>query len=260
MTIKFENPPINEVIIGVYFKQPIANFRSEHIGLLWSKLHKEFPNITQNPMLGPELFVDPEPYPMPRYWLTSSDETTLIQLQKTAFLFNWRKREASYPHYDHVKAKFDEHYAFFLQFIREIGISQEIKIGSCELVYINVIDKNTRWSSIEDSSKIIPSFKLINIGDNDSILKSFNYNISYQTSRGITLSADIKSAKKTNNPKEPALVMELRTVGNIEKGTKSEADNWFNRAHNSIIDCFVGMTNKTLQKDVWKLKKEDNNV
>ncbi len=38
MKVRFKNPPINELIIGVYFHPPLARLRSEHIGLLWSRL------------------------------------------------------------------------------------------------------------------------------------------------------------------------------------------------------------------------------
>ena len=52
MTIKFENPPINELVIGTYFNPPLANLRNEHIGLLWSKFRDEFPTSHNSPRLG----------------------------------------------------------------------------------------------------------------------------------------------------------------------------------------------------------------
>lgn len=257
MPLKFKNPPINEVVIAVYFRQPIIDFRSEHAGLLWAKLMKEFPHISQNPTLGPEIFAEPEPYPMPRYWLTSQDESTLIQIQKNAFLFNWRKQKASYPHYDHVKEKFDEHYAYFMQFIRDIGISQEIKISNCELIYINLFEKSDHWDSLSDSSNVVPSLSLIDIGDKDALLESFSYTTIYKTAHDVTTHVNIKSGKKVKEPKTPVLLMELRTTGNLEKGTKSEADTWFNHAHDAIIETFVGITNKELQQDVWVLEERN---
>ena len=35
------------------------------VGLLWAELMKEFPHISQHPMLGLEIFAEPEPYPLP---------------------------------------------------------------------------------------------------------------------------------------------------------------------------------------------------
>ena len=257
MPLKFKTPPINEVVIAVYFQHPIIDFRSEHVGLLWAKLMKEFPHISQKSMLGPDLCVEPEPYPMPRYWFISQDESTLIQIQKNAFLFNWRKRQANYPHYDHVKEKFDKHYAYFIQFIQDIGISQEIKISNCELSYINLVEKSAHWDSLSDSSNVVPSLSLIDIGDNDALLESFNYTTIYKTAHDVTINVNIKSGKKVEEPKHPVLLMELSAAGNLEKGTKSEADTWFNHAHDAIVETSAGITNKKLQQDVWVLDERN---
>ena len=257
MSLKFKNPPINEVVIAVYFRQPIIDFRSEHVGLLWAKLMKDFPHISQNPMLGPEILAESESYPMPRYWLTSQDESTLIQIQKNAFLFNWRKEQDSYPHYAHVKEKFDKHYAYFMQFIRDIGISQEMKISNCELMYINLFEKSDHWGSLSDSSNVVPSLSLIDIGDKDALLESFNYTTIYKTAHDVTVHVNIKSGRKVEEPRHPVLLMELGATGNLEKGTKSEADTWFNHAHDAIVETFIGITNKKLQQDVWVLEERN---
>jgi uncharacterized protein (TIGR04255 family) len=51
MTIKFKNPPVTEVVIGVYFSTPIFKLKAEHIGLFWNSLRKKFPQIQQQPEL-----------------------------------------------------------------------------------------------------------------------------------------------------------------------------------------------------------------
>ncbi len=94
---RFRNPPINELIIGAYFEPPVIALRSEHIGLLWSRLRHEFPVVKQRKPLG---IVEPPPRAvltiseeflvMPRFWFVSKDKVHLIQVQKNAFLLNWR--------------------------------------------------------------------------------------------------------------------------------------------------------------------------
>jgi uncharacterized protein (TIGR04255 family) len=118
MKIKYRNPPINELIIGVYFDQPILPLRSEHIGLFWSEVRGEFSKIQQQPELafpivGPPAFqigFTDEPYPMPRFWLISKNDAILLQIQKNAFLLNWRKRDSDYPHFENVKSSFDKYF------------------------------------------------------------------------------------------------------------------------------------------------------
>src|SRR5580704_19342195 len=105
MSIKFKNPPISELVIGVYFDREIPSLRSEHVGLFWGQVREDFPNIQQQPLVNApvrqpfpqQIFISSESW-MPRFWLEASDGSTLMQIQKNAFLFNWRKKETDYPH------------------------------------------------------------------------------------------------------------------------------------------------------------------
>src|SRR5690554_3197923 len=114
MTIKFENPPINELIIATYFNQLMTNMSSEHIGLFWSRIRREFPKIQQQLPVGGDPLFDVhgnDVFPMPRYWFMSDDHANLIQLQKNAFMFNWRRKDSDYPHFDeNLKVRFDEYF------------------------------------------------------------------------------------------------------------------------------------------------------
>lgn len=92
MKVHFNNPPINELIIGAHFQPPLARLRSEHIGLLLSRLRTEFPTVEQRPPLfnvvrdqNTVIEVSDEFMVMPRFWLISEDDTRLIQIEKSAF-------------------------------------------------------------------------------------------------------------------------------------------------------------------------------
>ena len=37
MDIVFDRPPINEVVVSVFFSPPLEGFRSEHMGRFWRK-------------------------------------------------------------------------------------------------------------------------------------------------------------------------------------------------------------------------------
>ena len=89
MRIKFQNPPINELVMGTYFNPPLANFRNEHIGLLWSKFRDEFPHVAQQPPIGDAEFMmalGGELFPMPRYWFIAEDQVSLLQVQKLSLI------------------------------------------------------------------------------------------------------------------------------------------------------------------------------
>ena len=112
MNVKYKNPPIDELIIGLYFDQPILPLRSEYVGLFWSEIRKEFPKIQQQvelslPLLRPSLTfqvgLTDELYPMPRFWLISEDDTFLIQIQQERFHFELATTEDRISSIDNVQ-------------------------------------------------------------------------------------------------------------------------------------------------------------
>ena len=96
----FKNPPINEVVIATYFSSPLSGLRTEHIGLFWAQIKNEFPSALQRPPVPlEELTAGSEVFPTPRYWFVSADDASLLQVQKSAFMFNWRRRLPSISYY-----------------------------------------------------------------------------------------------------------------------------------------------------------------
>src|SRR5262245_53873841 len=166
MTVKFRNPPINELVIGVYFSRELHALRAEHVGLFWSSIRSEFPTIQQQqPILSPVFSTLPvlavgEIFPVPRFWIESLDGEMLIQVQRNAFLLNWRKKEGRYPHFEAVKKSFDRNFGLFMHFLeKELRLpSPEIQVA--ELTYINLIEGADYWRGPQDTKNILPRFRL----------------------------------------------------------------------------------------------------
>jgi uncharacterized protein (TIGR04255 family) len=256
MTVKFKNPPINELVISAYFNPPLFQLRSEHIGLFWSKIKKDFPVADQQPPVGGVEtfeFVGNDVFPMPRYWFVAADEVNLLQVQKNAFMLNWRRRDAEYPHFDeHLKPTFDRYFTAFEDFLRsEIRIT-DLKIDLCELTYINTIEACEYWSGPDDTPKVIPSFSIFSTGADTSGPTAFHCTYAYGLDESLQLKVTIRSAVSSQKPGVPVLVFEIRAAGRLGQVSKSSADAWFDRAHEAIINCFVGMTNKDIQHTYWQ--------
>jgi hypothetical protein len=49
--------------------------------------------MSQQPPIGSIIDGPGEVFPLPRFWFVAKDEATLLQVQKNAFLFNWRKND-----------------------------------------------------------------------------------------------------------------------------------------------------------------------
>jgi uncharacterized protein (TIGR04255 family) len=148
----FDNPPVNEVVLGVQF-EPIAGLEVAHLGLYWDRIRSLFPlTETKGPLAQQvEVFGDvkapqiqlqlSETYPAPRCWFISQSRTELIQIQADRFLFNWRKSDQSsvYPRYPYVRSKFSEHVEQFTAFLHDVGLGA-LSPNTCEVTYINHIE------------------------------------------------------------------------------------------------------------------------
>lgn len=258
MTVKFENPPINELIIATYFNPPPVELRSEHIGLYWHQIRKEFPKARQQPGVGgAEMLVNApgEIYPMPRFWFISEDDVMLQQVQKNAFMFNWRRRDGDYPHFDeHLKPRFDAHYLRFAEFVRaETGV--DLSIDVAELTYVNTIEPCEFWSGPQDTSNVIPSLSHLDIGIPNAERGAMNCVFTYMTNEDVNLRVSVRDAHASGDPSKPMLVFEIRANAKLNQASKSDADSWWERAHKSIIECFTGMTSIEIQHKYWKIKE-----
>lgn len=257
--IKFKNPPINELVIGVYFERDVIEFKTEHVGLFWNTIRKEFPTVRHQPILTPPItapstFVfefTPDDY-IPRFWFEARDGVMLIQIQRNAFLMNWRKREGEYPHFESVKAAFDRYYSMFVSFITSELATKEPKIRVAELSYINLVSPGSYWKNLKDTGLVIPSFRVPPLASESEIYPDFNQVATYKMTADLTMNVIVRSARSAKDPLQPVLIFELRSLGLLAEGAKPEADTWFERAHDAAGACFLAMTSPDIQKRHWE--------
>ncbi len=265
MTIKFQNPPVNELVVTTYFSPPISDLRNEHIGIFWSQIKDSFPSSSQQiPIGGAEAIMDVgnEISPMPRYWFISKNETSLLQIQKNAFMFNWRRREDDYPRFNaQLKPAFDKYFSVFSEFIRKHTHTPELTVDLCQLTYINVIKRCEFWSGPKDTQNVIPSFSVPNPGVAFDGTPSFNCRYIFEISSDLQLVVMVRNvviSSNLENQPEPVLIMEIQANGRLGQTSKLEADPWFDRAHEAINKCFTRMTNPEIQRQHWKLVNKTN--
>ena len=265
MAISFKNPPIDEVVVATYFDQPLSGFRSEHVGLFWNKIREEFPVASQNAIVGTDrnlsvLKVEEgkgESLPMPRYWFIAGDEVNLIQIQKNAFMFNWRRRNEPYPHFHRViKPAFDSYFDLFKKFLQDEVQIEGPTIDLCELTYINILEGCEYWGGPQDTTNVIPSFSVLTPGNDAYRLQSVNCNYGYEIETNLQLNFGIRNGRMTHKENVPALIFEVKAHGRLGDATKPEADEWFERAHSAVVECFTGVISKRIQKEHWGLTED----
>jgi uncharacterized protein (TIGR04255 family) len=174
----------------------------------------------------------------------------LVQLQRNAFLLNWRKRDQMYPHYETVKREFDRVYGIFAEFVRET-VRQDFAIEAAELTYINLAQAGEYWSGVNDIARVIPSFRPVEIGLEGATLSNTTQSTVWTVANDISLTAKVQTGTMTAD-KRAALVFELSAKGRLGAATKAEADAWFERAHALTGRAFRGMTSPDIQTHVWQ--------
>jgi len=255
VSIKFKNPPIHELVIGARFDPPLLTLRSEHIGLLWQELREDFPTVQQHPPLGqPDVSAD-EFLPMPRFWLLSEEQDNLIQVQKNGFMLNWRKGVSSHPHFSGLKPEFDRYFDTFAAFAHEYVTDSELKISQCELTYLDVIRPCDYWGGPADTARLIPSFATLGCEAEDGTVSSFNCSYDYRISPDLILQVAVRTPGQENAPDIPVLVLELSARGQVGGIPKSETDEWYDRAHDTIVDYCLRMTDDEIQRKHWAIEE-----
>ena len=259
MNTVFDNPPVSEVVVATYFAQPIAEFRNQHVGLFWSRIKDQFPISHQQLPVAISADVSPgEPFPMPRYWFVAKDETTLIQLQKNAFIFNWRRRGNNrYPHFNQsIKPEFDRLYSELESFlVTDVG-APALSIDLCELTYVNTVEQCDYWTGPYDTAKVIPSFTAVSSGTENDAPSDFSCFYTYRVDRDLHLGVTVRSAVAPQPSNKPVLVFEIKASTRLGGSHKSTAYLWFGRAHSAVFRCFLNITGEQIQYDYWGRREE----
>jgi len=255
MTLEFENPPINELVIGIFFN-PMDALRAEHVGAFWATVREAFPNSSQNPALirpgtAPvaQFPLPKEVFPLPRFWFISGDESNLIQLQRDAFFFNWRRGAADYPRFKNVFAQFQKYFSLFADFAGErLNVSTIVPIAF-ELTYINMIGSAESVFSPSDYSKVVPEVRLPAVTLTRRAATDFNHFDLYQIAGNLQLNVAHRSVRRVPGG-EFAVLMEIKVTGQ----SGENIDEWFSRAHDIVLETFEFSTDPSIQNSIWRKK------
>jgi uncharacterized protein (TIGR04255 family) len=150
----FDNPPIDEVAIGVQF-HPIPLYGSELLGQFRETVQDEYPGYVEQPRLEPviESLTETSASPTPpfsvsisqppgsaavRSWLVSADDSELLQIQDSMFTLNWRRRDSEYPRFETLLERFESTFGKFKTLLTTRGI-QMPQLRQIEVAYINWI-------------------------------------------------------------------------------------------------------------------------
>ncbi len=254
-TIKYENPPINEIVCGIRFDS-IQQLRSGHLGVLWQKFKPDFPKIEDRNFVGPvskEDSENPDQVLLPRIWFIHENENELIQVQRNWFLHNWRKTQPDdrYPGYEKVVENFERYLHRFQEFLTEENLGNLVE-KEYELTYIDLIPKGQGWENLGDLEKVFP--RLLSL-TRQSILSNDVRSINWQTILGLPddlgqLGIAIRSANRVSNSQQ-LLHIEFKALSNQVNQLRQA---WFEAAHDIITKFFFNLVSDEIQERFWGRK------
>jgi uncharacterized protein (TIGR04255 family) len=150
----FEDPPIDEVVIGLHFV-PVPETPGALIGGYRERIKEGYPGVQYQPGLPPVLPggtsmlqqatgvqfpLGVAPDSSGRVWLISKDESLLIQIQNDRFIHNWRHRGAEYPRFESLQETFWSLYKDFRSDATAMGL--QLNLRQLEVTYVNWVLDN----------------------------------------------------------------------------------------------------------------------
>ena len=257
--VDFKNPPVNEVVCGVAFRD-IQNYTNPHMGLFWSTVRDDFPIAEVKPLLvppGSELTIEiTDVPPAPRYFLRSEDHSELIQLQANRFLYNWVRTETKpeYPRYRRVIRRFNKLRGLFEAFLEKHSLGP-MSIRELRLTYVNHIPQGEGWNTPSDIAKIFPAFRFKRRGCR-YLTAPVGWNFVTQfpvRHKDSRLEVSIRTgSKQVADGKDQLLfIFQLTVIGNIVDPSTAQTRAWFNMAREAIDLSFLDLTNTKVQTEVW---------
>ena len=250
MRLKFRKPPVDELVIGSYFP-PIEQLQAQHIGLFWAGIIDELPTCVQQPPLVEILQNESEIFPLPRFWFISADDAILIQVQRNAFIANWRRRgeNATYPHFETISEFFGAQFNNFRTFAKErLGFEMQ-QVASLELAYINFL-RAPEIKSVADFATLIPGINQLRIPEDLGEINGYSSTYNVNVSADMALRVSLSRAKRLPENAE-GLRLEIRAKGIPEPPDWTAVSPWFDKAHDYISDLFLTVTSPEAQRS-WE--------
>ena len=225
-----EAPPLIETVLGVQFA-PLENLTSAHFGWYWKtfldpswgkpveagEIPDQFERFGasswQLPIRELKLMDAPSPN---RLQFISPEGDRVIQVQKTRYIYNWRKRESTYPRFKILLPEFKRQLQGFREFLR-VAKLDDISPNQWEVTYINHVPKGDLWKGPEDWQAVFPGLMAdprtsVDAVSRQSVSGEWHFEIRPQKGR---LHVNFQHAKLAEVGQE-VLVVQLTARGSVD--------------------------------------------
>jgi uncharacterized protein (TIGR04255 family) len=263
--VKFENPPIVELVLGVQFA-PLRGLSSGHIGWFWKRYLGDewtnavdtFPIMDQFETFGnqprakvPDLSVLLNQGPLARRVQISTETgARMVQVQPTRFHYNWQKKAHAYPSYQDMSREFHLNFERFARFVAEAKLGP-LEPNQWEITYVDHVPKGNLWENSSDWHKIFPGLlapsSLIDGISFESVGGEWHFEIRPGKGR---LHLGIQYGL-VGEQSEPTLILNSTARGPINQETRLDLRAGLALGHEKLIEAFLKITSPEAHK-AWK--------
>lgn len=252
----FDRPPVIEVVCGIQF-EALEGWQTPHYGQFGRLLAEEYPEFEDRSPL-PTLRLEPAPggqpqvFPLPplrRVFFVKPPGNFLIQLQENRFLHNWRKvrDEDEYPRYDAAYDRFVRYWQEFRQFLVDVHLPAP-RPEIFELTYINhIMAEGAAFP--RDVWTFLGFYEKRPEATTAMEATGMMMHLMWPLPKGMgNLTLDVKHGNRVTDQKE-VLMMELTARGRAP-GDAARMEEWFDVAHDAIVNTFDELTTKHAHQ-IW---------
>ena len=262
---RFGLPPVDEVVFSTQFA-PLTAFLTPHYGLLWERFKDDYPlcqeksplaSIEEQPS-GPAVLGIPDvsnSFMHPRLWFLERTGPGLIQVQRSRYLVNWRRRnpEDEYPGFDRVFRRFQKHLEEFEAFLTEHGLGS-LAMQQYELTYVNIIPQGAGWKTLTDIGQVVPA---LSWRTNEPIgtlgmPQAFNWEVAFGLPGNAGRLHVSLNISRRSHDNVPVLRLEFTARGINSDGSRERIWEWFEGAHIAVTRGFRELTGDEVQRTIWQ--------
>jgi uncharacterized protein (TIGR04255 family) len=265
----FRNPPVEEVAIGVQFKEPLG-LTVAHYGALLPHFDGRYPSVREQPPLPRAVELPPgqpndqvremDMFPA-RLWFVSESENTLVQVQRDRFIYNWRRirPDAVYPRFSAVYRDFEREHGVFLNFLEKSGFKRP-ELDLCELTYVDHIRSGSVWKQHREVESVLKGLTIPQVPGDGVELEDADLRIRYSIKNrdgGFLGRLHFRATpgyRERDGSQEAVFVVNLVARGRPADSSDKSISTFFTEAHDRILSAFMSLTTSKLH-EAWGLER-----
>ena len=238
----------NTVTMTVGFSEPLGLLQSEHIGLFWHRIRKDYPKVEQ--ILPDPRSLSPSrvlasmsrgQFPLPGFNFSAFDGSSNLLVQQGSLLVSWHRDPGGTTDFDSFFVPaFRNAYNLFEGFAREELSVSGISTDLCELTFSGGFEFPVDLLEVNLGHGLMGAFQAPDIGVPLTRSPELGFTYYYNLESGLHIQVDGEMEHvDDSNYARSAFSLVLEGSQRLGQASKSEVEAWLNSAQGAILECYL---------------------